>query len=111
MLKRRYWLLCMRGAGTPRRGLGGLAGGVADVEALDAQLVQLVHRQVQRLGQRAGARLLRALLGQQARQLQRGVLLRHLQPGAALARGLVWRRRAAPACPVSAPAARPPARW
>jgi hypothetical protein len=47
--------------------------------------------QVQRLGQRARARLLRALLGQQARQLQRGVLLRHLQPDAALPRGAGWR--------------------
>jgi hypothetical protein len=43
---------------------------VADVEALDAQLSSW-SGQVQRLGQRARARLLRALLGQQARQLQR----------------------------------------
>ena len=64
--------------------LGVLSTGVRDVKALNAQLIQVIDRQVQRLGQCARARLLRAFLGQQARQLNIGVLLRHLQPDAAL---------------------------
>ena len=65
-------------------GLGGLAGGVADVETLDAQRVQVVQPQVQRIDQRAGSLALRTLLGQQARQRDLRPLLGHLQPSAAL---------------------------
>ncbi len=71
------------------RGLGGFARRVRDVKALDGELVQVFGWQVQCLGQRAGARLLRAFLGQQPGQLQVGVLLRHVQPGAALLARLV----------------------
>ena len=48
-------------------GLRGLARGVADVEAFDAQVVEIFHRQIERLGQRAGARLLAEEGSQQAR--------------------------------------------
>jgi hypothetical protein len=72
-------------------GLGGLARGVADVEALHAEAVQVLHRQVQRIHHRPGALALRALFGQQARQRQLAALDRHLQPDAALLARLVHR--------------------
>ena len=75
------------------RRLRGLARRVRDVEALDRQVIQALHRQIQRLGERARARLLRTLLGQQARQLNVGVLLRHVEPGPALLARLVHRHR------------------
>jgi hypothetical protein len=76
------------------RGLRRLARRVRDVEALDAEVVQVVAREVQRLDQRAGARLLRAFFGQQAGQLQPGIRLGHLQPVAALLARLEHRRHA-----------------
>ena len=60
-----------------------------DVETLDGELVQVFGRQIQRLGQGPRAGLLRALFRQQACQLQVGVLLRHVQPRAALLARLV----------------------
>jgi hypothetical protein len=56
----------------------------------------------QRLGQRARARLLRALFGQQARQRDLGALLRQLQPLAALPLRLEHQVDAVPHCSVSA---------
>ena len=73
------------------RGLRGFARGVRNIKALDAQLGQVFLRQVQSIHQRAGTGLLRAFFGQQARQLQASVLLRHVQPGAALFARLVHR--------------------
>ena len=55
-----------------------------DIKALDAQLFQALLRQVQCLVQRTGACLLRAFFGQQTCKLDACVLLRHLQPDAAL---------------------------
>ena len=66
-----------------------LACGMADVKTFNAQGIQRLQRQFQRLRQRCGARVLRALLREQARELQRGALPRHVQPNAALpARGV-----------------------
>ena len=70
-------------------GLRGLARRVRNVEALDRQGIEVFLRQIQRLGQGARARLLRARLGQQARQLQVGILARHVEPGAVLTTRLV----------------------
>ena len=64
--------------------LGAFAAGVRDVKAFDGQLVEILDRQVQHLGQGARARLLRAFFGQQPGQLNVGIFLRHLQPDAAL---------------------------
>src|SRR5471032_172247 len=66
------------------RGLRGLALRVRDVEALHPQRVDVFRLQLQRLHQRARARLLRALLRQQPRQRDLRALLRQLQPFAAL---------------------------
>ncbi|MNV49128.1 hypothetical protein D3C71_1410710 [compost metagenome] len=74
------------------RRLGGFARRVRDVKTLDGELVKVFGRQVQRFGQRPGAGLLRSFFCQQTGQLQVGVLLRHVQPGAALFAGLVDRR-------------------
>ena len=73
------------------RSLGGFAGGVGNVKTLHPQRFQIVQRQIQRLHQGAGARLLRALFRKQAGELQVGVGLRHLQPLAALFARLVYR--------------------
>ena len=74
------------------RRLGGFARRMRDVETLNAQEVQIVLRQVQRLRQRAGAGLLRAFFGKQAGQLQLRVVLCHIQPGTALLARLVHSR-------------------
>ena len=71
------------------RCLGGFARSVRNVEALDRELVQVLRRQVQCLGQGTRAGLLRALFRQKAGQLQVGVLLRHVEPGTALLARLV----------------------
>ncbi|MNL14083.1 hypothetical protein D3C87_1350130 [compost metagenome] len=65
--------------------LGRLAGGVADVEAFDAQRVQrgFVRIQVQRFGQRQGAARAGAGFGQGPGQRHFGVFQRLLQPRAA----------------------------
>src|SRR5471032_639538 len=65
------------------RGLRRLAHRVADVEAFDAQRVDVFRLQRQRVDQRARARLLRALLRQQPRQRNLGALDGQLQPFAA----------------------------
>ena len=65
-------------------GLRVLAAGVADVKALDAQQAHMIGRQAQSLDQGPRARLLRALLIQQTRELNRRVLLRHIEPNATL---------------------------
>ena len=50
------------------RGLRRFAGGVADVEALDAERMQVLDLEVERIDERVGAGLLRALLGEQLRE-------------------------------------------
>ena len=65
-----------------------------NVEALDAEVVEIVGRQIERFDQCARTRLLRALFGQQARQLQACIGLRHFQPVPALLARLVHRRDA-----------------
>ena len=56
------------------------------------QGVQIVGRQIQRIRQGAGSGLLRALLGQQAGQLNVGVFLTHLQPNPTLLTRVVHSR-------------------
>ena len=70
-------------------GLGGFARGVAHVEALDAQALEVGGVQVEHLGQCARALALRTLLGQQPRQRQLGTGGGHLEPGPALLARLV----------------------
>jgi len=66
------------------RRLRRLAHRVADVEAFDAQRREIVAFEAERLGERARARLLRALLGQQPRERDLRILLGHRQPRAPL---------------------------
>ena len=66
------------------RRLRRLAHRVADVEALDTQLREVVHLQAERFGERARARLLRALFGEQARERELRVLFGHREPDALL---------------------------
>ena len=58
---------------------------MGDIKALNAQSIELLLGQIQRLGQGAGALLLGALFRQQTRQLQGRALLGQLQPDAPLA--------------------------
>jgi hypothetical protein len=71
-----------------------LAGGVADVEALDPERVQVLDREVERVDERTRARLLRALLGEQLGEAQGRALDAHVEPGAARLARLVLHRRA-----------------
>ena len=73
------------------RRLGRLAGGVADVEALDPERMQVLDLEVERVDQGAGARLLRAFLGEQLGQAERGAVDAHVEPGAARLARLVLR--------------------
>jgi len=66
------------------RRLGRLPRRVADVEALDPQLLRVLDFQPECLDQGARADLLRTVLGDVARQRQVRVGLRHLKPVAAL---------------------------
>ena len=65
------------------------AGGVADVEAFDSEGVDILDREVQRIDQRPGARVLRALFSEQLRQLEFRARDAHVQPGTARLAGLV----------------------
>src|SRR6185295_10532228 len=56
------------------RRLRRLARGVADVEALDPERVQVLDREVERIDERARARLLRAFLGEQLGEAMRCAL-------------------------------------
>ena len=78
------------------RRLRRLAHRVADVEALDAQMREVVHLQAERLGERARAGLLRALFGQQARERELRVLFGHREPDAPLPLRLAQQRHLVP---------------
>jgi hypothetical protein len=77
-------------------GLRRFAGGVADVEALDAQLRRVGDVQVQRFDQRARALLLRAFFGQQPGQRESAPLaaissqMRRCSRGWCCARTRTW---------------------
>ena len=74
------------------RRLGGFASGVRNIKTFNAQLIKIVQPQIKRIGQGPAAGLLRALLGQQAGELQTDIGLGHVQPGTPLFARLVYRR-------------------